>query len=315
MKILFLSRYQDMEDRGAEIFVEQISKELSKKHEVKVLSGPGADSLKKIFDENADLVIPINGRMQALKASFGRLFKPYKILITGHSGIGRDDLWNLLVRPNAFVALTNRAYRWAKRYRSGIKIVKIHNGVDLNKFNPKGEKIKIDLNGPIVLSVGALVWYKHHEKIINAASLVNELSLLIVGQGEKQKYLEELGRKKLGNRFKLMSVKFEDMPKIYRSVNLFTLPSWEREAFGLVYLEAMASNLPVVAPDDTSRREIIGDAGVFTDVDDSKEFANSIKVALEKDWDNLPRKQAEKFSWEKVAMEYEMIINSIFKKS
>ena len=38
------------------------------------------------------------------------------------------------------------------------------------------------------------------------------------------------------------------MPIVYRSADMFTLPSID-EPFGLCYVEAMASGLTVVAPD------------------------------------------------------------------
>ncbi|MBI2599831.1 glycosyltransferase, partial [Candidatus Daviesbacteria bacterium] len=107
--------------------------------------------------------------------------------------------------------------------------------------------------------------------------------------------------------------RFEDMPKVYRSCDLFSLPSWDREAFGLVYLEAMASGLGVVAPDDTARREIVGDGGLFTDVTDSAVYGKMIKQALETDWSKKARSQAEKFSWDKVAGEYERIMFGMIK--
>ena len=138
MKIVFLSRYQNKVNRGAENFVSEISNRLSEKHEVDILSDEKADSMEIIYKGNYDVVIPINGRLQSLKASFGRMFSKYKLLITGHSGIGRDDLWNIaVVRPDIFIALTNYTAFWAKKWAWGTKIVKIPNGIDLDKFSPE----------------------------------------------------------------------------------------------------------------------------------------------------------------------------------
>lgn len=309
MKIVFLSRFQQTSNRGVEVFVDELSKRLSKKHQVEIFSGKDADSLSKVLAGKFDIVIPLNGRWQALKMSLGRIFGGYKLLIGGHSGIGKDDVWNIFVcQPDIFVALTERAFNWSKKFAWGSKVVKIPNGVDLQKFRPDGEKMKLTLHHPIVLSVGALVWYKFHDRVINAASKLNSVSLLIVGQGEDEKRLRNLAEEKLKGRFKIISAEYTDMPKIYRSCDLFTLPSWDREAFGIVYLEAMASNLPVVTPDDHSRKEIVGEAGILVDVSDSKEYANAIKEALNRNWGNKPRLQSEKFSWDIVAEKYEKII-------
>ncbi|MBI3103828.1 glycosyltransferase [Candidatus Daviesbacteria bacterium] len=312
MKIAFLSRYQGQIHRGAENFVSEIILRLSKKYEVEILAGKEADALTKILAGHYDIVIPVNGRLQSLMASLGRLTGGYKLLITGHSGIGRDDIWNIAVaKPDVFVALTDYMANWAKKWAWGTKVVKIPNGIDINKFTPNGEKIIIDLPRPIILSVGALVWYKHHERVIRAIRDIGYGSVLIVGGGPEKENLEKLGRNLLGKRFKLASFKYEDMPKVYRSCNLFSLPSWDREAFGLVYLEALSSGLGIVALDDLSRREIIGEVGILTDVSDVKKYAQAIKAALAVNWESRAVEQAKKFSWDKVAKKYEEVIEEI----
>lgn len=310
MKIVFLNRYQDINKRGAESFIEEISKRLSQKHQVDIFI-KDADSLKKVLDGDYNVVIPVNGRWQSLKISFGRILGKYRVLITGHSGKGWDDILNILVKPDIFVALTDYLANWAKKWAWGSKVIRIPNGIDLNRFKPDGEKLKLNLPRPIILSVGALVWYKNHSKAIKAVSNLEKDSLLIVGEGPLKKELEEEGKNLLGNRFQIMSFPNDQMPKVYRSCDLFTLPSWGREAFGIVYLEAMASGLGVVAPNDESRSEIIGDAGILTNDSNIEDYARDLKKALEVDWSKKARKQAEKFSWDKIAKQYEKVLESL----
>ena len=145
---------------------------------------------------------------------------------------------------------------------------------------------------------------------INAVSLLQNVSLLIVGKGEEKEHLERLAKEKgLEGRFQIISAPFSELPSIYRSADLFTLPSWDREAFGIVYVEALASGLGVIAPDDMARREIVGAGGILVDVFDEKKFAEAIKQGLEKDWRDISRKQAENFRWERVADKYRRIFN------
>jgi glycosyltransferase involved in cell wall biosynthesis len=310
MKIGFLSRYQKTSNRGAENFVSELSQRLSRENEVIILSGSDSDSFRKITQNKFDVVIPINGRLQSLKASVGRLFSGYKLLITGHSGKGWDDIWNILVRPNIFIATTDLMFNWAQKNAFGVKIEKIPNGIDLGKFNPKGEKINFGLEPPVILCVGALNWYKHHEQAIKAVAKLSNGSLLIIGEGPLKANLAKMGQELLGDkRFKITSLPYQDMPRVYRSAHLFTLPSWDREAFGLVYLEALASGLAVVAPDDLSRKEIVGDAGILVDILDLDKYSQALKIALVKKWNGAPRKQAEKFSWDRVTAEYQKILN------
>lgn len=306
MKVLFLSRYQETIQRGAETFVRELKNELSKRHQVDIFSGQKADSLKDIIENDYQVIISVNGGLQSLKASLGRLLKNYKLVISGQAGIGRGEIFNIAVsKPDLYVALTDRMSNWAKFWAWGSRVIKIPNGVDLTKFKPNGEKINFNLKRPIVLSVGALVWYKHHQKTIQALSYLNEGSFLLVGDGPEKENLNNLGKKLLGDRFKLIQADYHNLPKIYRSADIFALPSWDREAFGIVYLEAMACGLGVVAPNDLSRNEIIGEAGILVDVSSPEIYAKAIEQALESDWRKKALVQAGKFSWEKIAKSYE----------
>ena len=312
MRIAILSRYQNTISRGAESFVTELSSHLAKNNSVDVLSDSDTDSLRKILKGKYDIVMPINGRLESLRASLGRVLGGYKLVIVGESGVGRDDIWNIAVsKPDAFIALTDYMADWAKRWAWGTKVVKIPNGVDTNKFKPSGEKLKINLKKPIVISVGALTLNKHHERTISALEKLPDVSLLIVGKGELEQDLDRLAKERLGDRFKIISAPFEDLPKIYRSADLFVLPSWDREAFGIVYIEAMASGLPVVAPDDSPRREIVGPAGILVDVTNQKKYALAIEEALNRDWKGIPRQQAENFSWDKIAEKYERLFKGL----
>lgn len=312
MKILFLSRYQDTIQRGAETFVRELSSELKLSHEIEILTGKKADSLGEIIKRKPQIVVSVNGGWQTLKASIGRIIGGYKLVVTGQAGIGRGEIFNIVfAKPDLYVALTKNMFDWVKKWAWGSKVVKIYNGVDLDKFKPEGQKFDFDLTRPVILSVGALVWYKHHEKTIRAVSLLSKGSLVLIGKGPKKEELEKLGKSLLGNRFKIIESDYESLPKIYRSADLFVLPSWDREAFGIVYLEAMASGLGVVAPFDLSRLEIIGDAGILTDVSDPKSYAQALDQALKEDWRDKALDQAKGFSWKKIAKDYEETFEEI----
>lgn len=311
-KIAFLCRDFGKVNRGVETHVLELTRRLNKYFEIDIISGSEADSFMKILKSKYDLIIPTNGRAQALKVSLARLIKNFKSIIVGHAGVGRDDLWNLLTRPDAFVALTDYQEDWAYHWNILSKIVKIPNGIDLDKFNPVGEKINLNLEKPIFLSVGALTWYKKHDLTIKAVAKLLKGSLVVIGEGPEEKKLKQIGKSLLGQeRFKIINVPYSEMPKYYRAAEVFTLPSWDREAFGIVYLEALATNIPVVAPDDSTRREIVGTAGELVDIKDPQRLALGLAYAANKKWGDRPRKQAEKFSWDKIAAEYVKLINDL----
>lgn len=315
MKIAFLSRFQNKINRGAEVFVHELSERLKKNNEVVVFSGKDADKIRNITNGGFDIVVSVNGGMQAIKASLFKKIGKYKLITVGQGGIGRGNIINIaVVLPDVFVALTEKMEKWARKYAWKTKVVKIPNGVDLEKYKPVGKKIDLGLQKPVTLSVGELVWYKHHERAIKAVAQIPNASLIIVGKGKMEGKLLKLGKKLLGKRFKISSFPHSDMPKVYRSADIFTLPSWDREAFGNVYIEAMACGVGVVAPDDDSRKEIVGEGGILVDIKKTDKYAKALQKALTIKWTHVARTQAEKFSWDFVASEYQKVINELVSK-
>lgn len=263
------------------------------------------------IDTDTDIIFPTNGQWQSALCSFWAKRNKKKVIIAGQSGPGLDDRINILTFPNAFVGLTEFQKEWARNANPFIKSVKIPNGVSLSDFGPQGEKISLKLKKPIILCVSALVDWKRLDLVIKAVSKTKNCSLLLVGRGNQKDRLQSLGDKLLSNRFKILNFEFKDMPKVYRGVDLFTFSTVPWESFGIVLVEAMSSGLPVVATDDPIRKEIVGDAGLFVDPTNTDEYAKAIEKALNTNWGAKPRKQAEKFDWDKIALEYEKIFKEL----
>lgn len=303
MKIAFINKYQYKVNRGAETFVSELSYRLSKNHEVDILTSIP-------FWKKYDLIIPTNGRFQVVIVRLLTWLKGAKMLVSGQSGIGLDDRINLYSFPDAFIALSDHASNWAKKINGFVKTVKIPNGVDLTKFKIPNSKFR----NKVVLSVGAFTSEKKHDLTIKAVSKLGGCELIIVGGGgELKQEIKMLGEKMLGDRFEIMSLPRGKMPGIYNKACVFTYPTVAWESFGIAIVEAMASGLPVVANDDPIRREIIGDAGLFVDPTDTDEYAKAIEKAISIDWGSKPRKQAEKFDWDKIALEYEKLFKELIK--
>lgn len=307
LKIAVLNKYQGVVERGAETFVSEVSKRLEKDFDVDVISKV---NYLDIYKKKYNIVIPTNGRVQVFLIRIISWLSGAKMVISGQSGLGADDKWNLLCKPDVFVALTNYQEKWAKKFRPNINIKVIPNGVDIKRFKPMTKGVNFDLPGPLVLTVGALEEIKRHDLLIKACAQT-KTSLLIVGKGSRENELQELGNKLMSGRFKIVNFKHLDMPGVYRHADLFAYSTMPWESFGIVMVEAMACNLPIVASDDPIRREIVGDAGIFVNPTNIDAYTDTLEKALSKKWGNIPRKQAEKFNWDEIWNKYKQLFEEL----
>ena len=308
LKLAFLNKYQGKVNRGAETFVKEVSQRLSQNYQVDIISEINyLDLLKKKYD----LIIPTNGRFQVVFTRIITWLTGGKMIVSGQSGMGWDDKVNLYSLPDYFIPISSEALRWAKKINPFVKSKYIPNGVDLDKFKTDNLKLKTDLKRPIILCVGALTKTKRIDLVIKAVSKMKEVSLLIVGKGEEEKSLQELGNRLLKGRFRIVSFPYEKMPEVYRVADVFTLVSEPFHSFENVLVEAMATNLPVVANDDPIRREIVGDGGLLVNPNNIEEYVNALKSALETNWGNKPREQAKKFDWDIISQKYIKLIEAL----
>ncbi|MEK9147230.1 MAG: glycosyltransferase [Patescibacteria group bacterium] len=270
-------------------------------------------ALPKIFKGKYDLIILLNGGWQIVVYRIISKLTGAKILVSGHAGIGADDAWNLLWRPDIFVALTTPQIHWAQKLAPEVKTLVIPNGVDLARFNPKVQAAALPLPKPIVICASALVPYKRVDLTIKAVAKSKSFSLLVLGDGEMRGIIDSLGKRLLGKRYLRLLVPYSEIPAYYRAGQVFTLAS-KTEAFGTSYIEAMACNLPVVTVSDDARSEIVGRAGILTDVTNIDQYAKDLLLAASTNYRNIPYDQAAKFSWNKIAQRYQTLIEDVLFK-
>ncbi len=313
-------------------FIEQIKLDINQNHPHKLL--PVTHILKRLFIDyfhlkeliftiklipilwklKPDVLFPQNSGWEVLIMRIFSSIIHSKIIVAGESGPGWNDRVNLYVHPDYFVALTNYQMEWAKKATpwNNQKIIVIPNGVDTNEFTPNGKKQNVGLLHPIILAVGAAIKSKRINDTIRAVAKLKNTSLLVAGTGPDENKEDMLGKKLLENRYKRLKVKHQDMPNLYRSADIFTLCSDSSEASAISYLEALASGLPCVATDDTSRREVIGEEGIYVkDPTNSTEYSNKLKEALIKKSHDKYIKRAKLFSWDIISEKYEKILDKI----
>lgn len=237
-------------------------------------------AIKELDSFAPDIIVAVNGPVQL--ALLQGLASQAKIVVFGHAGIGHHDAASLARHPDLFIALTNVAATWAtKKASRQSKVVYIPNPIDLSRY--LGQlPAKTGLDKPIVMTVGALSSYKNILQVVTAIKLT-AASYLLIGDGEQSGELSKMFSL-LGNSFLwIKHLAPSDLGRYYRAADVFCLVPDSQESFGMVYLEAMAAGLPIVASDDSIRRDLVGEQGIYVDPHDPASIASGINQAIQLD--------------------------------
>lgn len=237
-----------------------------------------------------------------------KIRKKYKIpFITFERGGGREERLNNLFKPDLVSYLTKYSYN-KSTYKNKVYLPI---GIDprVSEYEPP-----VFLEGkerPLVLSPSALVRFKRVDATIKAFSGIRG-TLIQTSNGDQR--IVELGKSLLGEHFLHTGrVPREVLDSLFQHCDLMVNAS-EHEAFGIVYLEAMRYNIPIVTQNDARRREIVGKAGLYCNCANDRNYKNTIMDAILTNWKERPRKQALKYDWKKLKPKYKEAIESLLKR-
>jgi len=207
----------------------------------------------------------------------------------------------------------------------------IPNGVDVERFSPEGKlssKIKRD-NSIKLLFVGRLEPRKGLKYLLSAMNILVEkydVKLYIAGDGPLKPVYRQYIRENTHDRiFFLGYVHKDELPALYRSCDIFVSPATGGESFGIVLLEAMATQKPVVATRIDGYMEVIEEEkdGLLAEPKDPASLARKISILIEnEDYRNLlasrgREKVLAKYTWQEVAkqvLEYYKEVYSRYSK-
>lgn len=257
------------------------------------------------------LLVPEGGRWGGWLGRWARNRFGIPFVDIAHGAPSRWEVAAARYRPDCYVAPTRVAERAMSTAVPGLKTRVIAPGVDLQMFSPEGSRLDLSLRSPVVIAVGALEPLKRMELIIRAVHLWGKGGLLLVGDGPQREELIQLGRHLLGpERFLWRTASPLEMPALYRSADLLVSAS-RSEAFGLVYVEALACGLPVVTQDDPIRREVLGAAARYVDSEDPAAWAAGMEEALAVPNRPAARFHAMKFDAAQTARQYGELFEEI----
>lgn len=189
-----------------------------------------------------------------------------KLVVTYHSDIIRQKLLRIILWPLImyFLAKAERIVTTSPKLLSSSMVLKFFKqktsviplALEETKYvlEPKSlQKIKNKYGRNFILAVGRFVGYKGYEYLLKAMKYVDPKNkLIIIGEGKlEKKYRRIIAENNLQDRVTILkSIPFTELKAFYALCSIFVLPSVSNnEAFGLVQLEAMFFNKPVVSTD------------------------------------------------------------------
>jgi glycosyltransferase involved in cell wall biosynthesis len=193
-----------------------------------------------------------------------------------------------------------------------------------NKKTIESIRQKCDLHSSYILALGAADPRKNIRTLVHAYSLLpDELRVkykLAVVQTHHllvRELTEQVDQMGLKNNIRyLWEVSNDDLAALYNAASLFVFPSFY-EGFGLPPLEAMACGTPVIASNNSSIPEIVGDAALLFSAENAEELAELISTVLANPELQLDMRKrgidrAATFSWKNCALETIEVYKKVF---
>jgi len=198
--------------------------------------------------------------------------------------LGRQWLARTLRRADVLLAVS----RYTARKVGGLtkrEVVPVGAGVDPAVFTPGTRPA-----APVIGCVSRFVPRKGQGRLIEAAGRLRRAGipaeLILVGKGRTEDRLRRLAAaRQVPSRFEI-DVPWESLPDLYREMNVFAMPSKSRwaglevEGLGIVYLEAAATGLPVIAGDSGGAPEAVRPARTGYVTHDDESLFEALRAVL-----------------------------------
>ncbi|MBU1853376.1 MAG: glycosyltransferase [Candidatus Omnitrophica bacterium] len=167
------------------------------------------------------------------------------------------------------------------------KIEVIYNGIDLDKFKVRGDKIDKYKDVFRIGCIASLFAHKGHVYLIDAIKKVidrygDNLKLVLIGDGVLRSELERHAAKLNMQEHVEFKGVISDIPGIIYTLDVVVLPSLVREGLGLAIIEAMACGRPVIGTNIGGIPELIreGENGLLVPPKDADALSKAIGFLL-----------------------------------
>lgn len=202
-----------------------------------------------------------------------------------------------------------------ERQKNTWRCALIPNGMDASRYTPgpaDRAAFNIPAEVPVVLMVSALIPSKFVAGGVRAVARLPGVHLVVAGDGPQRDEVDGLARELLPGRFTRLTTTMDRMPALYRCADVFLHLSRD-EAFGNVYIEALATGLPVVGHDYPTARWILGEFGRLVDTTDDQRTADAVQAALAapRAADQRHAFAATRYDWPAVGAQYATFLKEV----
>ena len=182
----------------------------------------------------------------------------------------------------------------------------IPNGVDLSLYNPS----QSETENQICLFVGRLIERKNPEFIINLAREVPEKDFYIRGSGPLFDNLK-VNQRELNNLHLVSKLPEYKLAELYSKASVLLCP-FVNEGFGMVVLEALASDTPVIGLNSGNLPHLITkNSGLICEELDTSEWISSIYEIDKSPNQFSPREESRNYAWPVVAEQYQSLYSDL----
>jgi phosphatidylinositol alpha-mannosyltransferase len=217
-------------------------------------------------------------------------------------------------RLHGKIAVSKPAMEFASGYFPGYYNI-IPNGVDVAHFSPDVSPVEEFCDGKLnILFVSRLEKRKGLNYLLEAFKQVKReipnSRLIIVGPGTRLRRGYERGVRRSGLQDVVFTglIPYEELPRYYKTADVFCAPATGRESFGIILLEAMAVGKPVVASKIEGYASVLGHNvdGLLVPPADKDMLARALlslltDESLRREMGARGRAKALDYSWERIA--------------
>jgi glycosyltransferase involved in cell wall biosynthesis len=207
------------------------------------------------------------------------------------------------------------------------KIFNLYSAIE-SKFKPyvpesKSLKVKLGLNGPILLYIGRIANYKGVPDIIKAYNMVKnqikDLELVIGGTPDfSMRDTYQIWKNRYPDIHFIGFIPTNQIAIYYTMADVFITYSYASEGFGLTPIEAIACGTPVICSDIKVFREVLQDNAIFVPPKSPELLSEAIFKLLTNENDRVKfiekgQNYIKRFSWNSVGHKMEEVYQKILK--